>query len=522
MDCETDTAETVMLPRKEFPDADAKWYQIMAALAVCYICICGGNISGFTSPAIPSMRQVGYREESLCSNSSLLSTDVAASNNSLAERPENMSTCVEMIVEEQVEFLNITDSQASWIGGLAPLGAFVGSMAATISVKLLGPKGSILFLGSPIFLVSWVITALAPSILVVYIGRFIGGIALGLTISAAPLYIVESASVELRGPLGTLTQFLFTFGVLTSFIFGSILNWRQLAWASATIVLPSILMLFLIPESPVWLLSKDRVKEAERAFYKLRGKSADFKSFLECNAKLHNIDVNMNSDGIRSGISFFWKLNKAERRSCLVAIALCVFQQLSGINGINYYALTIFKAASEGSEAFVLNGHVSSIIVASVFCLATLPSYLLIEKVGRKLLLIGSIILMAFSSFGIGIYFFIKEKVEDSGVFRMIPLILLIIFVLAFSSGFGPILYILVAEILSPEIRPIYSPIAVGINWLAVFAITKSFPDLIAITGIYGVFWLYASLTIVAVFFVICFVPETKGKSEREIEKYFW
>ncbi|CAL8109999.1 unnamed protein product [Orchesella dallaii] len=520
MECETDTAETIMLPRKEFPDADANWYQIMAALAICYICICGGNISGFTSPAIPSMRQVAYREESLCSNVSLGASDVAAEATTLF--PENTSTCLNMIVEAQSEFLNITDTQASWIGGLAPLGAFCGSLAATVSVKLLGPKGSILFLGCPIFLVSWIITAVSPSILIVYIGRFIGGIALGLTISAAPLYIVESASVELRGPLGTLTQFFFTFGVLTSFIFGSILNWRQLAWASATIVLPSMLMLVLIPESPVWLLSKGRVKQAEDAFFKLRGKSADFKSFAECNSEFHT-DVNQNSDeSDRSGISIFWKLNKAERKSCLVAIALCVFQQLSGINGINYYTLSIFKAASEGSAAFVLSGHVSSIIVASVFCLATLPSYLLIEKCGRKLLLIGSILLMIFSSSGLGTYFFIKEKVEDSGVFRMIPLICLITFVLAFSSGFGPILYILVAEILSPEIRSIFSPMAVGINWLAVFAITKTFPDLIVITGIHGVFWLYASLSVVALIFVIFCVPETKGKTEREIEKHFW
>lgn len=307
-----------------------------------------------------------------------------------------------------------------------------------------------------------------------------------------------------------------------SFILGSFLNWRQLAWTCSAIVAPGIFMLMLIPESPVWLLSKNRIDDTEYAFYKMHGKCADFKLFLENNHEAHT-DVNQNTDeDERSGLSFLWKLNRAERRSCYVAFALCIFQQLCGINGINYYTLSIFKAASEGSAAFVLDGHVSSIIVASVFCLATFPSYILIEKCGRKLLLVSSIILMIISSTGLGTYFYIKESVEDSGVFRMIPLVCLITFVLAFSSGYGPILYILVAEILSPEIRPIFSPLAVGVNWLTVFAITKSFPDLILVTGIYGAFWLYAGLSLIGLIFVLFCVPETKKKTDKEIEKYFW
>lgn len=349
-----------------------------------------------------------------------------------------------------------------------------------------------------------------------------GGIALGLTVSCSPLYIMDTASISLRGPLGTLTQFLFTFGVLMSFVFGSFLSWRQLAWTCAATVVPGMIALFFIPESPVWLLSKNKIEATEKAFRRINGRSEDFKAFLESHMEIHT-DVNQNTDDEeRSGLSFFCKLNKAEKKSAFVAFALCIFQQVCGINGINYYTLTIFKAASEGSSAFVLDGHLSSVIVASVFCLATFPSYILIEKCGRKMLLLGSISLMIIASTGLGTYFYVKESVQDSGAFRMIPLVCLITFVLAFSSGFGPILYILVAEILSPEIRPVFSPMAVGVNWLAVFAVTKSFPDLITFTGIHGAFWLYAGLSTIGLVFVAAYVPETKGKTEKEIEKYFW
>ena len=165
----------------------------------------------------------------------------------------------------------------------------------------------------------------------------------------------------------------------------------------------------------------------------------------------------------------------------------------------------------------------SSVIIAITLTLATLSSIYLIEKVGRKCLISLSSAFMGLGAFSMGTFFYLKENGSAELIQNIswLPLISLIIFELAFSVGYGPVCYIIGAEILNSSIRSVVSPIAVGFNWLCVFAVAKTYPDLVNFLGTSGTFYLYGSLAVLGLVFTLIFVPETKGKTEEEIQMYF-
>jgi hypothetical protein len=212
-------------------------------------------------------------------------------------------------------------------------------------------------------------------------------------------------------------------------------------------------------------------------------------------------------------------LRSPKVRSTFVAMFLAIFQQLTGINAVNFYTVTIFEIAA-GQKSF-LNGHSSAIIVASVFCLANVISYVLIEKLGRKSLLLISTALLSLSAFSLGTYFFLLENEQISSHLVFIPLGSLVTFVLAFSIGYGPLLYVIVAEVLPSEIRSVVTPVAVGVNWLCVFIVAKTFPGIIHTLKAHGAFWMYGTFSCISFLVTVFYVPETKGKSEQEIMSFF-
>lgn len=343
---------------------------------------------------------------------------------------------------------------------------------------------------------------------------------MGTTFSAVPIYIVETASLKLRGPLGTLSQFLFTIGVLMSFVFGYFLDFRTSALVSGLVVLPNFIILPFIPESPTWLLSKKKIGEAECAFRKIRGFSME--EFQQLSHHRISLDDDVDS---ASNYSAKQRSSKSllrspkEVRSIFVVMFLCIFQQLTGINAVNFYTVTIFEIAAGGNS--FLDGHSSAILVALVFCLANVCSYLLIERLGRKCLLIVSTTFISLSAFSLGTYFYLLETEYDTSSLSFVPLASLVTFVLAFSIGYGPLLYVIVAEVLSSRVRSVVTPVAVGVNWLCVFLVAKTFPGLLQALQAYGAFWMYGSFSVVSLLFTIAFVPETKGKSEKQIQDFF-
>lgn len=206
-----------------------------------------------------------------------------------------------------------------------------------------------------------------------------------------------------------------------------------------------------------------------------------------------------------------------------LSIGLMLVQQLSGINAVIFYTVDIFKLS--GSS---IDGNLSTIIVGVVNFISTILANGLIDKLGRKILLYISDVAMIFSLFCLGTFFYIKslsdpensENEWNSTVESVswLPLLSFMVYVVAFSLGWGPIPWLFMGEALPAKIRGPAASLVTAFNWGCTFIVTKTFPGMIETMGPYGVFYLFGVIMVFGLFFSIFFVPETKGKTLEEIE----
>lgn len=201
-------------------------------------------------------------------------------------------------------------------------------------------------------------------------------------------------------------------------------------------------------------------------------------------------------------------------RSAFIAIGLMFFQQMSGINAVIFYSNTIFK--DSGSD---LDPGVSTIIVGVIQVVATFVSSLVVDKLGRRLLLLFSIVVMGICLCGLGVFFYLLDANSDAiGSLGWLPITSLCLFMVAFSLGFGPVPWLMAGELFAPDIKGFLGAIAGTFNWLLAFVITKFFANFKEAMGNGPTFWLFMVFCAIGFVFVLLFVPETKGKSFQAIQ----
>ena len=202
-------------------------------------------------------------------------------------------------------------------------------------------------------------------------------------------------------------------------------------------------------------------------------------------------------------------------RPLLISLGLMFFQQLSGINAVIFYTVSIFEK-SGGS----VDSNLSSIIVALANFFATLGSNLVIDRVGRKTLLNVSGFFMGLSLTVLGSFFLFQHLDYNVSQFGFLPLASFIVYIVAFSIGYGPVPWLMMGEIFPSKVRGHAASVATAFNWTCSFAVTKFFNDLINSIGAHGAFWFFGLICFLSVFFVTMFVPETKGRSLECIEQH--
>ncbi|XP_034252792.1 facilitated trehalose transporter Tret1-like isoform X2 [Thrips palmi] len=442
------------------------WPQVMAALSVSLGSMVVGFASAYTSPAETSM----------------------------------------------IKELNMSDSAWSWTGSLMPLGALGGGIAGGPLIEGIGRRTTILATAVP-FIISWFLIALANNVIMVLSGRAIAGFCVGIASLSLPVYLGETVQPEVRGTLGLMPTTLGNTGILFCFLMGKFLDWDNLAMLGGVLPVPFLVCMFLIPETPRWYMSKGKPKEARKALQWLRGSKTDISHEMGEIERVANEAEKNAGDSSQCSELF----SRANIKPLLITIGLMFFQQMSGINAVIFYATKIFKDAGSTIEPSLC-----TIIIGVVNFMSTFVATILIDRLGRKILLYMSSVGMTITLGTLGSFFFVRDvmevKLQELG-YGWIPLACLVIYVVAFSVGFGPVPWLMMGEILPANIRGTAASLATAFNWSCTFLVTLTFQQIMTGMGQHGGFWMFGTVCCIGLFFVIFFVPETQGKSLEDIEK---
>lgn len=412
-----------------------------------------------------------------------------------------------LVTEQQYGF-PITDEEFSWVGSMANLGAALMCFPIGIMMKLMGRKWAMMTMVLPLLL-GWLLIIFAENVAMLMVGRFFLGIGGGAFCIAAPTYTAEIAQASIRGTLGTFFQLLVTIGILFVYGVGAAVKVQILSIICGVIPLVFGLIFFFMPESPHYFIEKNRYDDASKSLKWLRGSRYDERAEIE---DLKEEEAKLRADKITFAQSF---QQRATIRALIISLGLMFFQQLSGINAVIFYTTTIFRDANTGLEATD-----ATIIVGVIQVVATLLATFIVDKTGRRILLMISDFFMAISTILLAVYFQLKEddpaQVNDLG---WLPVLAVCLFIAMFSIGFGPIPWLMVGELFANNVKAYVSPLAGVFNWLLAFLVTKIFTNLRDGLGNAGVFWLFSGLSLLGTVFVFFLVPETKGITLPEIQR---
>ncbi|KAI8127556.1 hypothetical protein FF38_12240 [Lucilia cuprina] len=442
------------------------WTQVLAAFSVSLGSLVVGFASAYTSPALVSM------------------------------------------TDRNITSFEVTTQDASWVGGLMPLAGLAGGISGGPFIEYLGRRNTILATAVP-FIVSWLLIACAVNVGMVLAGRALAGFCVGIASLSLPVYLGETIQPEVRGTLGLLPTAFGNIGILVCFVAGTYMDWSKLAFLGGALPVPFLILMFLIPETPRWYVSRNREERARKALVWLRGKEADVEPELK---GLMRSQADADRQATKNQFMELLKRNNLKPLS--ISLGLMFFQQFSGINAVIFYTVQIFKDAGS-----TIDGNICTIIVGVVNFIATFIATVLIDRLGRKILLYISDAAMIVTLFVLGGFFYCKSSGIDVSNVGWLPLASFVVYILGFSLGFGPIPWLMMGEILPAKIRGSAASVATAFNWSCTFIVTKTFQDMIESIGGHGAFWLFGVICFIGMFFVILYVPETQGKSLEDIER---
>lgn len=378
-------------------------------------------------------------------------------------------------------------------------GATIGSTSGSGLADGLGRRKSFLLSAIPLVLGS-ILCASAGSASALLAGRFLCGTGIGLTSAVTPVYISEVAPTHLRGTLGSVNQLVICFGILGALVCNIVLpatQWRTIF--ALTAIPPVLLFLGMLgqPESPRWLIQKERRQEAEASAQRLWG--ADGGSQLG----------ESSSPGPQSSKANQSTAQLLSIRGVQIGIALFVLQQFAGINAVMYFSTQVF------SEAGIQNAATASAAIGGVNVIGTLIAGSLIEKAGRVQLLTVSFTGMCISMFAMVAGRSLPQLASSAGTIAFAGTVA---YVLAFALGAGPVPGLLVPEINTEQMRGRAMSLAMTAHWVCNFAVGQFFDYARVQWGAAGIFAFFGAMCAVAVVFIRSSVPETKGRSLEEVQ----
>jgi len=395
-----------------------------------------------------------------------------------------------LFVKEQ---FSLSTMMEEFVVSAVLIGAVIGAVIGGALTGRFGRRRLIIIAGI-IFTVSSISTAIAQTVAVLIAGRIIVGIAIGIASFISPLYIAELVPAKVRGSLVAVNMFAITTGIVVAYgvdyALSGIQGWRYMFGVA---VIPSIILAFAmwrLPDSPRWLVSRSKVEQARLVLQRVRTVS-------DVSPEISEIQQSLAEQKGSGVIELF---RPSLRMPLIVGVGLAIFQQITGINTVIYYAPTIFEFAG-----FETAGS------------AILAIYLM-DRVGRRpLLLIG----VAGQIVGMAVLGAAFQFQQLSGFIGYIAIGGLAIFVACFAFGLGPVFWLMISEIYPLKVRGAAMSVATVANWGMNLAIAVTFLTLLGVLGRTETFWLYGAIAVAAWVFFYRLVPETKGKSLEQIEAHW-
>ncbi|KAJ3645689.1 hypothetical protein Zmor_023330 [Zophobas morio] len=446
------------------------WSLYGAAISVNIVSLISGCGYGWTSPVLPKLKN----------------------ENDLSDNPFGKP---------------ITSFEESWITSIISIGAAVGPFFGAIIVDRIGRKKTLLLLVLPIILANLVL-AFATDIILYYVSRFLLGLTFGCVYSIVPIYVGEIAEDSNRGNVGCFLSMMCTIGTLLCFIIGPYVSIKIFC---LILIIPVIVFLISFglfsPESPYYLLMMNRDDEARAALKKLRRNYVE----KELEEMKKNVEISSStSTNLKDSLK-----SPTIIRGLYIGCGLMFFQQFSGITVIISYMQPIFDASGS-----TIPPEISTIIVGSIQLMANLTTSQLVDRLGRKILLLGSLVGGCVAHTILGVYFYLKTHNYDDVVSYLfwLPVCCLILYIVLFMFGLGPVTWAMIGELFPTHFRSFASTLTCFVCLFLAFILTFFFPNFSEMLGMAASFWLFGTSCAFGVIFVWKVVPETKGKSLHDIQ----
>jgi MFS transporter, SP family, arabinose:H+ symporter len=406
-----------------------------------------------------------------------------------------------------------------WAMSSALVGCLIGSVVSGMLSDTFGRK-RLLLLSAVLFIISAVGTGIADRFTVFVLYRLLGGIGIGLASNLSPMYIAELAPADIRGKLVSVNQLAIVIGVVAA----QVVNWfiarhmpehftqQQILdswygqtgwrWMFAAGTIPAglfFLMMFLVPESPRWLVKNGRDNLAKLIFQKIGG---------EAYATAQVADIRSTMLNEQHKVNFRELLQPKLMKIISIGIVLAALQQWCGINVIFYYAQDVFAAAGYSVNGIMIN----IVYTGLIMFLFTFVAIFTVERWGRRfLMLVGSAGLVIMYAF-IGASYYLHFK-------GLLVMVLVLAAIACYSFSLAPIVWVLLAEIFPNRIRGAAMSISVFTLWSTCWALAQIFPLMNSTLGAAGSFWTFAVICLLGFIYIWRLLPETKGKTLEAIER---
>lgn len=403
----------------------------------------------------------------------------------------------------------LSPAMVGWAASSAIWGCVFGAMFAGYISDRIGRKKT-LIITAVLFFISSLGAAVPSSLTEFVIARFVGGLGIGAASMLSPLYISEIAPAKIRGTLVSLYQLAIVIGInLIYFVNLRIaelgdtawnvdVGWRYMLGSGAIPAFLFLFLLFLVPESPRWLMKKKRADEALDTLERVNGKTRAQEVMREIKEAL-----SQETGTVRELFS------PGLRMALIAGVVLALFSQITGINAIIYYAPEIFKSIGLGAESAFFQ----TVLIGSINTLFTFVALWLIDRAGRKTLLLWGVSGMIVCLLGTGLCFYFNI-VEGPWL-----LIFILGYIASFASSLGPIPWVIMSEIFPTKTRGIAMSFCTLVLWIGVLFITQFTPILLENIGGAFTFWIFMVNAIILLVFVWKVIPETKQRTLEEIER---